>query len=212
MQIRRVARLAGAPAFLAALALGAPAGARAQSPAAVTQPPRTMELGLDAGATIGLGDESFVQINLPASRARAGFFLTNDLRWSLEPAVGLNYFDTEGGSGALLYNLEVGALYHFRPATDLVGRLGTDAERAVRRSVAYARPFINLSGVTGGGDGDDDTSDSEVSIGAGLGVKVPWRESLAWRFEANLGYGFDNEALRLGALAGVSFFTRNVGR
>jgi len=205
MPIRRLA-------LLAALAVGAPVLVDAQSPGAVTQPPRTMELGIDAGATVGLGDESSVQINLPAARARAGFFLTNDLRWSLEPAVGLNYFDTEGGSGSLQYNLEVGALYHFRPATDLVGRLGPNSEATVRRSVAYARPFINISGVTGGGDGDDDTSDSEVSLGAGLGVKVPWRESLAWRFEANLGYGFDNEALRLGALVGVSFFTRNVGR
>ncbi|MDF1502468.1 outer membrane beta-barrel protein [Roseisolibacter sp. H3M3-2] len=197
MPIRRLA-------FLALVAAAAPAAA--QSPGAVTQPPRTMELGIDAGATIGLGDESSVSIALPASRARVGFFLTNDLRWSLEPAVGLNYRKVEGSDGSLNYDLEVGALYHFRPATDLVGRLGPNSEATVRRSVAYARPFIGLSGTTAG-DGD-----SEVSVGAGLGVKVPWRESLAWRAEANLGYGFDNEALRLGALLGLSFFTRNMTR
>jgi len=28
------------------------------------------------------------------------------------------------------------------------------------------------------------------------------------RFEANLGYGFDNEAMRIGLLIGLSFFTR----
>ena len=210
MVISRVVRTASAAAFLGAASLAAPAGA--QSPTAVAQPTRTLELGIDAGAVVGLGDESSIQINLPASRARVGFFLTNDTRWSLEPAVGLNYLDTEGGSGALQYNLEFGALYHFAPPANLTGGLGGTGGPIVRSSVAYVRPFIGLTGVTGGGDGDDDTSDSEVSFGAGLGIKVPWRESLAWRAEANLGYGVDNEALRIGALLGVSFFTRNIGR
>jgi hypothetical protein len=39
-------------------------------------------------------------------------------------------------------------------------------------------------------------------------VKIPWRSGLAWRLEANTGYGFDNEAFRIGAFAGLSFFTR----
>ena len=33
-------------------------------------------------------------------------------------------------------------------------------------------------------------------------------QRLAWRLEANAGYGFDNEAFRIGAFAGLSFFTR----
>jgi hypothetical protein len=49
--------------------------------------------------------------------------------------------------------------------------------------------------------------DSELSIGGGLGLKVPWRPQLAWRLEGNVGYGFDNEVFRLGAFAGLSFFT-----
>jgi hypothetical protein len=192
----RVIRTAGALALSAALAHPA----AAQSPTAVTQPSRTQEFGLDAGATIGLGSQSSVAITVPASRARVGFFLTNDSRWSIEPAVGLNFQKVEGSDGALFYDLEVGALYHFSPPANLIA----NTSGAVRSTVAYARPFINLTGVTGS-DGD-----SEVSAGAGLGVKIPWRESLAWRFEANLGYGFDNKAARFGALAGVSFFTRNL--
>jgi hypothetical protein len=47
-----------------------------------------------------------------------------------------------------------------------------------------------------------------VSAGAGLGIKVPWRTDLAWRLEANLGYGFDNKTGRLGLLAGLSYFPR----
>ena len=204
MAIRRVARTAGAAVVLGVATLAAPVGA--QNPAAVAQPTRTQEFGLDAGLTIGLGDESSVRFGLPASRARVGFFLTNDTRWSIEPAVGLNYLKVEDGDGNLNYELELGALYHFAPPTNLTGGLGGTGGPLVRSSVAYARPFIGLSGSTGG-DGD-----SEVSVGAGLGVKVPWRETLAWRAEANLGYGFDNEALRVGALLGVSFFTRNLIR
>ena len=206
MAVSRVFRTASAAAFLGAATLAAPAGA--QSPAAVAQPTRTMEFGVDAAATLGLGSDSYTNIVLPASRARVGFFMTNDTRWSLEPAVGLFYSDSEGDDGALGYDLELGALYHFAPPANVTGRLGAGAEQAVRRSVAYARPFINLSGVTGGeGEGDN-----RLTVGAGLGVKVPWREALAFRYEANLGYDIDNEALRLGLTAGLSFFTRNIGR
>jgi hypothetical protein len=204
MAISRVVRTASAAAFVGAALLAAPLAA--QTPNAVTQPTRTQEFGLDAGLNIGLGDQSSVSFALPASRARVGFFLTNDTRWSIEPAIGLNYLKVEDSDGNLNYELELGALYHFAPPTNLTGGLGGTGGPIVRSSVAYARPFIGLNGSTGG-DGD-----TEVSVGAGLGVKVPWRETLAWRAEANLGYGFDNEALRVGALLGVSFFTRNLIR
>ena len=39
-------------------------------------------------------------------------------------------------------------------------------------------------------------------------VVFPWRRNLAYRLEGILGYGFDNEALRIGALVGLSFFPR----
>jgi hypothetical protein len=180
------------------LIVGAASAAAAQSTTAIEQPPNTKELGIDAGAVFGLGSQSSVQIDVPAARARIGYFLRNDSRWSVEPAIGLSYIKVEDADGALLYNLEAGALYHFRPPTDVMERV--DAARRVR--VAYARPFVNLTGITGDG------GDSEFSAGAGLGVKVPWQSSIAFRLEANLGYGFDNEALRLGAFAGLSFFTR----
>ena len=177
-----------------------PRGASAQEPAVVSAP-RTLELGVDAGAVFGLGDESSIGINLPASRARVGFFLTNDTRWSLEPAVLLSYTKVEDADGVFLYNFEAGALYHFRAPTDL---RQFEPTRGV--SVAYVRPFVNWTGVTG------DDGDSEFSAGAGLGIKLPWRTQLAWRLEATAGYGFDNEALRIGLLAGLSFFTRPAAR
>jgi hypothetical protein len=156
--------------------------------------PNQLELGIDAGATFGLGDESSVQITLPASRLRVGFFLPNS-RWSIEPATGLSWTKVEGADGVFVYNLEVGALYHLAPPSDI--------SAIPPMSVVYVRPFLGVTGVSSGGN-----DDSEFFIGAGLGVELPWRPNLAWRLEANTGYGFDNQAFRLGLLAGMSFFTR----
>ena len=160
---------------------------------------RTLELGIDAGVIFGLGDESSVTFTLPASRFRAGFFLANP-QWSLEPAAGLSYNKVEGEDGIFTYDVELGALYHFRP---FVVATADKKDVIASFSSVYARPFLGFTGFTGG-----DSDDNEFSIGAGLGMKVPWRGDLATRFEANLGYGFDNEAMRIGLLVGLSFFTR----
>jgi hypothetical protein len=184
-------------AALAALALVAPA-ARAQNPAAVAQVPNTVEIGADAGLTFGLGDQSSIDFAFPAQRARVGFFLNNDSRISVEPSVGFTYGKTENAPGVSQYTLETGVLYHFRPA-----RLITDV--ANRAAVSYARPFVGFEGQSVGGGG---RNDNEFFVGAGLGVKVPVRTNIALRAEANLGYGFDNEAARVGATLGLSFFTR----
>lgn len=193
---RKSPRLGRSATTLAAAALilaAAPAGA--QTPLG-----RAAELGIDAGATFGLGSESSVDINLPGSRFRIGFF-TPGSRISIEPALGLGYNKTEGTDGILQYDLQLGVLYHFRPITVSTT---SDAGRTVARVTApYARPFVGLTGYSAGGE-----NENEVSAGAGLGIKLPWRSDLAWRLEANLGYGFDNKAARLGLLAGLSYFPR----
>lgn len=173
-------------------ALALPGTLDAQAGSGTQAEGNSQEMGIDAGLQIGLGDVSSFVIDLPAARMRFGWFQAAS-RWSLEPALGLSYIKAEGANGVLLYNIEGGALYHFRPAGDL---------RAAGASVAYIRPFVGIVGYTG------DDSDSEMSAGAGFGIKIPWQQDLAWRLEANAGYGFDNEAFRLGALAGVSFFAR----
>ena len=178
--------------LLAVAALATPVTLHAQAGAGTAAGGFTQEMGLDAGIQVGLGDVSSFVIDLPAARMRVGFFQPAS-RWSLEPALGLSYIKAEGEDGVLLYHVEGGALFHFRPAGDL---------RALGASVAYIRPFVGLTGFTG------EDSDSELSAGAGFGIKIPWQQDLAWRLEANAGYGFDNEAFRLGAFAGVSFFPR----
>jgi hypothetical protein len=183
-------------ALLAAPLAGGARAAAAQGPT-VTNPPRTQEFGLDAGAVIGLGGQSSISIDVPTARARVGFFMSNASRWSLEPAAGLSFVKVEDTDARLFYNLEAGALYHTAPPGDV--------QSATRASVAYVRPFVGLNGVTGEG------GDSEVSLGIGIGAKAPWRAGLAWRFEGNVGYGFDNEAFRIGAFVGLSIFTRRGG-
>ncbi len=183
-------RALAAPLALA-LAVGAPAILDAQ------QIGRPREIGFDAGVVVGLGDQSSIAIDVPAARARIGFLLPGQSRWSIEPAVGLSFVKVEEADGVLFYNIETGLLYHFSPPGPLA-----DETAVNRSSVAYLRPFANISGYTG------DDGDNEVSLGAGLGIKVPWRAAVAWRLEANLGYGFDNEAFRIGAFAGLSFFPR----
>ena len=170
-------------ACLAGVAIAAPADAQAPT-----------EYGIDAGATIALGGESSIQVSLPASRFRVGFPVSPQI--TVEPVAGLSYTKTEGSDGFLLYDLEIGALYSLRPITVSQG------DDAVTATSPYLRPFLGLTGYTGG------ASDSELSLGAGFGVKVPWQQNLSWRFEANVGYGFDNQAARLGLLAGLSFFPR----
>lgn len=73
-----------------------------------------------------------------------------------------------------------------------------------RRLGRLRAPVRQPDGVT---DGDD-----EVSAGAELGLTIPWRPRRAWRLEASLGYGFHDEALRLGAFLGLSCFARNAIR
>jgi len=182
---------------LAAVALLTPA-ARAQNAAAIAQAPNSIEIGADAGAVFGLGAQSSIDVDFPAQRARLGFFLNNDSRISIEPALGFSTRKVEDNPANTNFSAEVGALYHFRPA-----RLITDV--ANRAAVSYVRPFAGFEGNIAGGNVRDD---QEFFAGAGIGVKVPYRTNIALRAEANIGYGFDNEAARIGLNLGLSFFTR----
>lgn len=167
----------------------------AQDTAAALHRTSLQEFGIDAGMTIGLGSLSSVQLTLPAARARIGFFLPQNSHWSIEPAGFVSYEAVKDTRGSLLYDVEFGALYHMRPTGDLAK--GTIA-------VPYIRPFIGVDGVAGGGG-----STGDFRAGAGLGIKIPWREMIAWRLEANAGYGFHTNAFQLGAFAGVSVFTHH---
>jgi len=164
------------------------AGTAAAQPAAGA--PQPLELGLDGGITVGLGDLEGTAIQFPAQNFRVGFFRSPTM--SIEPYGALNYF-TVGDADLTQISVGTGLLFHFSP------------DRT--QSQTYLRPFVGLDFI--GGDGDSET---QFELGAGLGVKVPWQDRFAWRLEAAVGHAVETDAMPGGTsirlLAGLSFFTR----
>lgn len=175
--MRRILSLAA----LSILALSASASAQRSSSYSANPSP---EIGMDAGITFGLGTPSITTIQIPAQQIRMGFFLSPAL--SIEPTFGLQSV-SGGGTSFTVYNLGAGLLYHFSPS------------RAANQW--YVRPFLNVVGTSGGG-----TSNSTAVFGVGGGLKLPLRDRIASRFEANFQHGDGNNAI--GMLAGLSFYTR----
>lgn len=177
--MRKLLSLTAAIAFLAS--------------SASAQTSRPVELGIDAGASVGIGDGGTTVINIPAQAFRVGFFRSD--RLSIEPRFGIN-IASGGGDTFTSYALEVGALYHFARSSA--------TGRDLAMNSFFVRPFAGLVGATGGGNSDTDTV-----VGGGIGMKAPLMGRLASRFEANFGHRFgDGGSNQIGLLAGISFFTR----
>lgn len=129
-----------------------------------------IELGVDAGIgftsyscpTTSCGSTSVTQISIPTGALRVGFFVSPAL--SIEPQFAINSY-SGSGTNFTKYELAVGALYHF----------STDR----KQNQLYARPFIGISGFSGGGS----SSSSQTAFGAGVGMKQPIIERLALRYE-----------------------------
>jgi hypothetical protein len=153
--------------------------------------PRPLELGIDAGVDIALGDGSYTTISIPAQAFRIGFPISP--RTSIEPKFGINVISGNGDTFTT-YRAELGLLYH----------LGSDRyPGAYQRAGLYVRPFL---GIVGFSDGD---SDSSGLLGAGVGYKFPLVSRLSSRFEANFAHQFESgDSNTIGLLAGLSFFTR----
>lgn len=163
----------------------------AQVAAAQTSGPKPLELGVDAGVTIGIGDNSTTSISIPVGSARIGFPIGT--RTSLEPKFRLNLISGDGDTFTT-YRVDLGLLYH----------LGSSRyPGAYHRAGMYVRPFLGISGFANG------NSDSNGLAGIGLGYKMPIVSRLSSRFEANFAHHFvDGDSNEIGLLAGLSFFTR----
>lgn len=160
------------------------ASAQARRQAASTA--KVWEIGADAGLQFGLDDPNTTSIQIPFQNIRAGIHVSDVL--SIEPFFGLNYLKFEDVDAITQYEFGVGALYHFSTSRT--------------QSQLYVRPALMVVGVSAGGE-----SDSEVGAGVGVGIKWPQLGGrMAWRGEANIGFVNDNTIL--GALFGISFFTR----
>lgn len=175
-------------AAVALLALSTSASAQRRAPVSSSENP-SPEIGIDAGLTFVTGTPSSTEISFPAQHIRLGLFISPVI--SIEPAVGLNRISSNGTS-ITSYTVGTGLLYHF------------SASRADNQF--YVRPFVNLVGTSvstnapGGG-----TSSSDLEFGAGVGIKMPLRDRLASRFEANISHL--NGVNAIGLLAGLSFYT-----
>lgn len=160
--------------------------ASAQARRTTTSSARVWEIGADAGLQFSLDDPNTTTIQIPIQSVRVGIHTSDVL--SIEPFFGLNYLKVEDIDAITTYQFGVGALYHF------------SASRT--QSQIFVRPQLAVVGVSAGGN-----SDSEVGAGVGLGIKWPKLGGrMAWRGEANINFINDNTIL--GALFGISFYTR----
>jgi hypothetical protein len=193
MQNRFVVTLA---AFASIAAVAAPAAAQdAAAPAApmAATVGHPWEFGVDAGANFNLGTPKVTTVGVPVQSFRFGYFV-ND-RISLEPMVALN---TASGGGFTVedYKAALGLLWHMHTSPAGEG--------------PYVRPFAGFYGSHVSG-----STTSNGVAGAGLGIKFPWGDRMATRFEANYTHTFQAQASgnsgannNIGVTAGLSFFTR----
>ena len=158
----------------------------AQARRQTTSTAKFWEIGADAGLSFGLDDPNVTTLSIPVQSIRAGLHVSDVL--SIEPFFGLDYTKFEDVDGITLYQFGVGALYHF------------SASRT--QTQLFIRPALQIVGASIAGE-----SDSEVGAGVGIGMKWPKLNGrMAWRGEANINFINDNTIL--GALLGISFFTR----
>jgi hypothetical protein len=160
-----------------------------------------MELGLDGGVSFGTGGtNNSTLFDAPIKNVRVGFLVSP--QWSVEPSLSLSR-QSQGNQSNTQYAIGVGGLYHF------------SAVRA--QNQIYVRPFVNFLGfrstVQNPGTPATTTTTSTTlnELGAGVGVKMPWRDRLAWRLEAGMSHfskPLDGSNNRIGLLVGVSYFTR----
>jgi hypothetical protein len=165
-------------AALSILTLSASASAQRS----LTKP--SPEVGMDAAVTFGLGNGQGTFTSIPAQSIHMGFFLSPAL--SIEPMFGLSSA-SGGGTTITTYNIGTGALYHFSPSRTA--------------NQLYVRPFVQIAGFSGSG-----VSDSQALFGVGGGIKIPVRDRIASRFEANFAHTDGSDMV--GLVAGLSFYTR----
>ena len=170
-----------------AIALSAgTAAAQRKATVPMESTPTAYELGIDATADIGLGNNSFTDISIPSGSIRMGFPI--DPHIAIEPKARIS-ISSGGGNTVTSYRVEVGALYNF----DVTKR---------QREGLYVRPTVGVAGFSGDG------SQNTVFGGIGIGYKKPILSQLGMRYEAAFLHNFNNgSSNELELSAGLSWFT-----
>jgi hypothetical protein len=152
-----------------ALAVAASQAAAQARPAARTAAQRAAiedywELGTDASASLGFGDQKSFSIDIPTGVLRAGYFVTPKL--SLEPQLIFHSLAAEDQEGQSVWALQIGGLYH----------LSTDRTRRQY----FIHPGIAFTGGSAG-------APEFTILSALVGAKQPWFGGrLAMRGEVGL--------------------------
>jgi hypothetical protein len=162
---------------------------------------RPIELGIDAALIHESSDNiTATRIELPVSRFRVGFFLSDAV--SFEPSLSLQYARVtienpltgrDNTSSGTSYDMDFGLLYHF------------STQRT--QTQTFVRPFVGIRGFSGEGE-----HGSQATFGAALGFKQPLSNRLAARFEVGFAHRAEDEPTFpstnvLFFALGLSFFT-----
>jgi hypothetical protein len=183
------------PALRAILATAAIATA----PAALAAQSNPVELGLDAGLTVQLGDTRVTTFGIPLQAARANFFLGNT--WSLETRLGFTRTSVENGGSSSALNLEIGPMVNF----------GNRSRYGTGRAVPdwYFRPALLVAYNSVNPRVGDGASNTDLGIAGAVGTRIPlMAQHLALRLEGQVGKFNDASDPFLGLTVGLSFFTR----
>jgi|SRR5687767_1945677 len=160
----RLALLALAVAASQAAAQARPATTRTAAAQRQTAIEDYWELGTDASASLGFGDQKSFSIDIPTGVLRAGYFVTPKL--SLEPQLIFHSLAAEDQEGQSVWALQIGGLYH----------LSTDRTRRQY----FIHPGIAFTGGSAG-------APEFTILSALVGAKQPWFGGrLAMRGEVGL--------------------------
>lgn len=173
--------------------------ALATAPALLAAQSNPVELGVDAGLTVQLGDTRVTNFGLPLQAARANFFLGNT--WSLETRLGFTRTSVENGGSSSALALEIGPMVNF----------GNRSRYGTGRAVPdwFFRPSLLVAYNSVNPETGASRSNTDLGVAGAVGTRIPlMAQHLALRLEGQVGKFNDANDPFLGLSVGLSFFTR----
>lgn len=173
--------------------------ALAVAPAALTAQANPVELGIDAGLTVQLGDTRVTTLGIPAQTARANFFVGTN--WSIETRLGFSRTSVENGGSSSALGLEIGPMLNF----------GNRSRYGTGRPVPdwFVRPALLVASTSTNPELGPSRSNTDLGVAAAVGTRIPlMAQHLALRLEGQIGKFNDANDPFLGLSVGLSFITR----
>ncbi len=174
------------------------AAALAAAPLTLAAQSNPVEVGMDGGLAVQLGDRRSSEFSIPFQQVRANFFLGRT--WSLETRLGYTRTSVEDVGSSSRLGFEIGPMLNFGNSSRYGGRPVPDW---------YFRPSLLIATFSNDPDGGPRRSDSDVGIAAAIGTRIPViTDRLALRLEGQLGKYNDADDGFLVLGFGFSYFIR----